>query len=271
MRSLPGVETGWMEGVLGDVVLVNGAPCPVHDVDAAQYRLRILNASGARRYRLALRVPGGADLPMTQIGSDGGLLAAPVVHDAIDMASAERFDVVVDFSSVPVGTEVTMTNTLGTGRTRDVMRFRVVRTAVDDSAVPERLAGIEPLLVPAGAPVRRFDFTRGTTHADWTINGRRFAPDVVEAESPLGEVQVSRSHSDVHHPVHVHLDPFQVLRRGARGPGPFDGGWKDTVDVRPGEIVDVAVRFTEYRGRYVMHCHNLEHEDMAMMARIRTV
>jgi spore coat protein A len=271
MRSLPGVEADWMEGVLGDVVLVNGAPWPVHDVDAARHRLRILNASGARRYRLALTVPGGPDLPMTQIGSDGGLLAAPVVHDAIELASAERCDVVVDFSAVPVGTEVTMTNTLGTGRTREVLRFRVVRAAADDSAVPEVLSEIEPLAVPPGAPVRRFDFTRGASHEDWTINGRRFDPGVAEAESRLGEVEVWRFVSDVHHPVHVHLDPFQVLRRGSGGPGEFDGGWKDTVDVRPGEIVDVAVRFRDFRGRYVMHCHNLEHEDMAMMATVRTV
>ncbi len=75
----------------------------------------------------------------------------------------------------------------------------------------------------------------------------------------------------MHHPVHVHLDSFQVVRRGAHGPGPYDAGWKDTVDVRPGEVVDVAVRFSGFRGRYVMHCHNLEHEDMAMMATIRTV
>ena len=75
----------------------------------------------------------------------------------------------------------------------------------------------------------------------------------------------------MHHPVHVHLDAFQVLRRGARGPGPFDGGWKDTVDLRPAEIVDVAVRFTEHAGRFVLHCHNLEHEDMAMMASVQMV
>ena len=78
MRSLPGVEDDWMEGVLGDVVLVNGAPWPVHEVDAARYRLRLLNASNARRYRLALTVPGAPDLPLVQIGSDSGLLAAPV-------------------------------------------------------------------------------------------------------------------------------------------------------------------------------------------------
>ncbi len=272
LRTLPGVEPEWAEGVLGDVVLVNGAPWPVHDVDAARHRLRILNASGARRYRLALGVPGGPDLPMTQIGSDGGLLATPVEHAAIELAPGERFDVVVDLGLVPVGTEVTMRNDLGAGTTADVMRFRVVRTARDDAAVPDVLSAVEPLLVPADAPLRTFTFARGPVgdHRGWTINGRPFEPDAPQVSTPLGQVEVWRFVTDVHHPVHVHLDPFQVLRRGNAGPGPSDAGWKDTVDVRPAEIVDVAVRFHDHRGRYVMHCHNLEHEDMAMMATVRT-
>jgi len=272
MRSLPGVEESWMEGVLGDVILVNGAPWPVHEVDAARYRLRLLNASSARRYRLALTVPGGPDLPLTQIGSDGGLLTAPVDHPAIVIVQAERFDVVVDFSVLPVGTEVTMVNTLGTGPTSDVMRFRVVRAAPDDSRVPERLAEVEPLVPPPGATPRTFEFARGTVgdHRGWTINGRAFDPDTALADIALGETEVWRFVTDVHHPVHVHLDAFQALRRGSGEPGPFDSGWKDTIDVRPAEIVDVAVRFTDHAGRFVMHCHNLEHEDMAMMATIRT-
>ncbi|WP_433275651.1 multicopper oxidase family protein [Pseudonocardia xinjiangensis] len=273
MRSVPGVEDDWMEGVLGDVVLVNGAPWPVHEVDAARYRLRLLNSSNARRYRLVLQVPGASDLPLVQIGSDGGLLAAPVTHQALDLAAGERFDVVVDFTALPVGTEVTMVNPLGTGRTTDVMRFRVVRTAKDDSRVPERLADVEPLVPPPGASRRTFRFTRGAVgdHRGWAINGTSFDPERSLADVPLGRTEVWRFVSDVHHPVHVHLDAFQVLRRGSFGPGPYDGGWKDTVDIRPGEIVDVAVRFEHYAGKFVFHCHNLEHEDMAMMATIRTV
>ncbi|OLF18574.1 multicopper oxidase family protein [Actinophytocola xanthii] len=272
MRSLPGVREEWMEGVLGDVVLVNGAPWPVHEIDAARYRLRLLNASNARRYRLALSVPGGPDLPLTQIGSDGGLLAAPVSHDAVELAPAERFDVVVDFSVLPVGTEVTMVNGLGAGGTDRVMRFRVVRRAPDDSRVPDRLAEVERLVVPPGARRRTFRFSRGAVddHTGWTINGRSFHPDDSHADSRLGEVEVWRLVTDVHHPVHVHLDPFQVLARDGGDPGPADAGWKDTVDIRPAEVVDIAVRFTDYTGRFVMHCHNLEHEDMAMMATVRT-
>ncbi|MGI5125580.1 multicopper oxidase family protein [Pseudonocardia sp. CA-107938] len=273
MRRLPGVTDQWMEGVLGDVVLVNGAPWPEHEVDAARYRLRVLNASNARRYRLALTVPGSPDLPIVQIGSDGGLLAAPVEHTYLDVAPGERFDVVVDFSVLPVGTTVTVTNAAGVGPTTDVMRFRVVRTARDDSTVPATLSAVEPLVPAAGATVRQFTFTRGSvgSHAGWAINGHTFDPDASIADIPLGETEIWRFVTDVHHPVHVHLDAFQVLRRGPRGPGEFDEGWKDTVDLRPGEVVEVAVRFTDHRGRFVFHCHNLEHEDMAMMATIRTV
>ncbi|WP_369136811.1 multicopper oxidase family protein [Modestobacter versicolor] len=271
LRHEPGVADEWMEGVLGDVVLVNGAAWPVHEVDAARHRLRLLNAANARRFQLALRVDGGGDLPFTQIGSDLGLLAAPVGHRSLTLAPAERSDVLVDFSAVPVGTAVTMVNELGEGRTGEVMRFRVARRAVDDSRVPDRLAEVETL-VP-GRVRREFVFERGSVgrHSGWTVNGLPFDPDASQADVPLGQTETWRFRTDVHHPVHVHLDGFQVLRRGPGGPGPSDAGWKDTVDVRPREVVEVAVRFTGHRGRYVVHCHNLEHEDMAMMATIRTV
>jgi FtsP/CotA-like multicopper oxidase with cupredoxin domain len=81
-----------------------------------------------------------------------------------------------------------------------------------------------------------------------------------------GQVERWRFSSDLHHPVHVHLAQFQVLSRGSGGPHPPDAGWKDTVDLRPADDVEVAIRFPDLPGRYVMHCHNLEHEDMAMMA-----
>jgi FtsP/CotA-like multicopper oxidase with cupredoxin domain len=273
MRSLPGVEADWMEGVLGDVVLVNGAPWPVHEVDAARYRLRLLNAANARRFALVLNVTGEKNLPFVQIGSDGGLLTEPVEHDRLTIAPGERFDVLVDFSVLPVGTEVTMVNALGTAGTANVMRFRVVRKAADDSAVPTRLAEIEPLIPGPGATVRTFEFRRG--YADdgmgWTINGERFDPDRSLADIPLGEVERWRFHTDVHHPVHVHLNPFQVLHRRGRGASDTDVGWKDTADLSPFEVLEVAVRFDDHAGRFVLHCHNLEHEDMAMMATIRTV
>ncbi|MGH3908432.1 MAG: multicopper oxidase family protein [Pseudonocardiaceae bacterium] len=267
LRRVPGVESNWMEGVLGDVILVNGAPWPVAEIDAARYRLRLLNASNARRYELAL-APGGEFI---QIGSDGGLLAAPVQHSSLRIAPGERFDVVVDFSAYPVGTEVTLVNRLGRDATAQVMRLRVVRPARDSSAVPARLSTVERLR--PGPVVRQWRFTRGRTgnHAGWTINGLPFDPSRVDARPQLGEVERWRFITDLHHPVNVHLDPFQVLSRRGREPAGFDAGWKDTVDLRPAEVVEVAVRFTDHRGRFMMHCHNLEHEDMAMMTTFATV
>ncbi|WP_436761556.1 multicopper oxidase family protein [Streptosporangium sp. V21-05] len=264
-----GVEAAYMEGVEGDVILVNGAPWPVLEVSNTRYRLRLLNASNARRYRLEL-TPGGR---FVQVGSDAGLLAAPVSHQAITMAPAERFDVVVDFSAYPVGTEVTMVNTLGTGPARDVMRFRVTRRAREDSAVPGRLAAFEPAVRSSAAASRLFDFRRTGQgpEASWTINGLPFRPGSPLARPRLGTTEVWRLTGDFHHPVHVHMAHFQVLSRNGRVPAATDGGWKDTVDVHPYEVVEVLVRFEGFRGRYMMHCHNLEHEDMAMMADFEVV
>jgi spore coat protein A, manganese oxidase len=270
LRSTPGVEQEFMEGVLGDVVLVNGAPWPVLEVDAARYRFRILNASNARRYELALD-PGNAKL--VQIGSDGGLLGGPVEHDSLLVAPAERFDVVVDFSAYDVGSEVTLVNRIGSGSTRQVMRFKVARRASDDSDVPARLSSYQAVEAPAGVVRRRWRFSFGSTpHGrGWLINGRPFDPERMEARPPLDTYEVWSFATDVHHPIHVHLAPFQVLSRGGKKPGPYDAGWKDTVDVRPAEVVEVLVRFSGHRGKYLIHCHNLEHEDMAMMAAFETV
>ncbi|MEN3536399.1 multicopper oxidase domain-containing protein [Microbispora sp. ZYX-F-249] len=267
LLTRPGVGDAFMEGVEGDVILVNGAPWPFLEVDAVRYRLRLLNASNARRLRLRL-TPGGR---FVQVGSDQGLLTAPLTHDAIAISPGERFDVIVDFSGHPVGTEVTMVNTLGAGAARDVMRFRVRRGAADDSAIPKRLSRAEP--VAAAVATRVFDFRRtGQGGAgSWTINGRRFRPGRPLATPRLNTSEIWRFTGDFHHPVHVHLARFRVLARNGRPPAATDAGWKDTVDVRPYEVVDVLVRFEGYRGRYMLHCHNLEHEDMAMMADFEVV
>ncbi|WP_211212778.1 multicopper oxidase domain-containing protein [Nonomuraea coxensis] len=146
------------------------------------------------------------------------------------------------------------------------MRFVVARRAPDDSAVPRVLsrAAARPVDVGAAVATRRFDFRRAQTA--WTINGRPYRPGVPLARPRLGTAEIWRFSSDFHHPVHVHLAHFLVLARNGRPPAATDGGWKDTVDVRPYEVVDVLARFAGHRGRYMLHCHNLEHEDMAMMA-----
>jgi FtsP/CotA-like multicopper oxidase with cupredoxin domain len=266
-----GAHGEYMAGVFGDVILVNGAPWPRHEVANVRHRLRFVNGSNARRYRLALSPRTASTGPsaavqgsLVQIGSDDGLLAAPVTHTDITISPGERYDVVVDFSAYPIGTEVTLQNLLGDGATWNVMRFAVTRTATDDTRVPEVLAPVQRLTRADAVAIRQFDFR--IKGGNWTINGTPYDPGGSLAAPRLDTVELWRFTSDFHHPVHVHLGHFQVLSRSGRNPSAAEGGWKDTVDVRPYETVEVLVAFSGYRGRYLMHCHNLEHEDMAMMA-----
>ncbi|WP_308250593.1 multicopper oxidase family protein, partial [Nonomuraea rhizosphaerae] len=258
--SLPdghGVREGYMGGVLGDVILVNGAPWPELRVARARYRLRLLNASNARTYELST---GG---PLVRIASDGGLLAAPRTVQRVRLAPGERAEVVVDFAAHRVGDHVELRNLAGEGPQARVMRFAVDRDESDDSAIPRVLSDVERL-DPAKATVTR-DFDFGNSGGKWLINGGPFDPGKVEARPKLGDTEIWRLTSDVAHPVHLHLSSFQVLSvDGERPGGPPE--WKDTVELRDAQTVEIVTRFTGYRGRYVMHCHNLEHEDMAMMA-----
>ena len=255
-------------GLLGDCMLVNGAPWPRTDVDAARYRVRILNACNARRLELALD-PGG---DLVQIGTDQGLLTRPHRRTSLTLAPAERADLVIDFGQHSPGTQVTLVNRLGDDAMGMVMRFDVARRATDDSRVPERLSRIERLDTARVVRTRDLHLALGRPmpsghhHSGgdrslpmWSINGQPYRPgeDLFRAE--LGTIERWRVTADVHHPVHAHLVPFQVEQDG-------DPTWKDTVDVGPASRVELLVPIEGYRGRYVLHCHNLEHEDRMMMA-----
>ncbi len=262
-----GVDSTYHNGVLGDVILVNGVPWPFVEVSAARYRLRIVNASNARRYDLQLDPPPPEGSPFTQIGSDGGLLAAPQELKRVYMTPAERFDLIVDFGRYPVGTNVVLTNRLGDGNTTQIMQFRVVRQAKDESAIPATLAQVERLDPAQAVRTRTFDFNQAQVdgQAVYRVNDRLFDQQFIAADPALGDTEIWTLRSTTHHPIHLHLVNFQVLAR-AGGLEPEDAGWKDTVRLTPRNDVQIITRFTGYRGKYVFHCHNLEHEDMAMMA-----
>jgi spore coat protein A, manganese oxidase len=260
-----------MEGVLGDAILVNGVPWPFMEVSNTRYRFRILNASNARRYGLALEPEPSEGAPFVQVGSDGGLLGAPIPHRTITIAPAERFDVLIDFSRYPLGTKVTLKNRLGDGTTSRVMRFHVVRKEKEESTVPKRLSDMsafEALGESDPRLTRKFTFSQAAPNGQvvWAINGKVFDPSRIDARPKLGSTEIWEFATDVHHPVHLHLVHFKVLSRNGRRPLPKDAGWKDTIDLRPFEVARVLARFDGYRGKYVIHCHNLEHEDMMMMA-----
>jgi len=262
----PGVTEGFMGGVLGDVILVNGAPWPKLEVANVKYRFRILNAANARRYEIALDPPG----EIVQIGSDGGLLAAPVTQGSIQIAQAERFDVIIDFSKYPVGSRVTLLNRLDTGAMGRVMRFDIVRSEHDDTSIPSKLSDVPDPRPEDAVVTRDFDFSYSRFRHEWLINGRPFDPNRMDARPRLDSTEIWRLATDFNHPLHLHLVHFRILSHSGR-PGIYDSGWKDTIDLGPGQAASILIPFRGYRGRYVFHCHNLEHEDMSMMANFEVI
>ncbi len=148
------------------------------------------------------------------------------------------------------------------------MRFDVVGHEPDTSSPPTSLRPVERLAEADAVVTRDFNFDLTATPLAWTINGQVFDPDRVDADPILGSTEIWRftTPTVMPHPVHLHLVMFQVLDRNGRPPVPAEAGWKDTVIVNHGETVRVIARFEHYTGRYVFHCHNLEHEDHMMMS-----
>ncbi len=285
----------WEEHFFGDTILVNGAVWPYLDVDRGKYRFRLLNGSGSRSYRLQLST-GGLMQVIQVIGSDTGLLEAPVPVSSLLLTPGERADVVVDFAGYAPGTEVLLENdapapfpgTPGVGVVPHVMKF-VVGTAIGDTApLP---AALRPIvrLDPASAAVAR-DFVLDKLNDDpctgsvWRINGLGW--DAVTEHPVLGTTEVWRfvNFTGTVHPMHMHLVAFQVLDRqpitvsgadwlpagAAIAPAPVEAGWKDTVAIGAQEAVRVIARFEDFVGLFPYHCHVLEHEDHEMMRQFET-
>jgi FtsP/CotA-like multicopper oxidase with cupredoxin domain len=270
-----------MAGVMGPEPFVNGVHKPFVDVDAALYRLRLLNGSNARIFRLGR----SDDLPFVLMGGDGGLLPQPVTLSSLDLAPAERADLLLDLRGLPVGSRVmlrslpfSMAGGMGfmgganlQGQPLDLLEFRITREVNDTAVVPTALPAVA-LPDPAEA-VRERRFVFESFQMNHTINSREFLMTRDDVEVPLGDTEIwhFENASGMPHPVHLHATHFRVLSRsGGRGQlFPWEAGRKDTVLIHPFETVRVAVQFTAERGLFLLHCHNLDHEDMGMMANVR--
>ena len=273
-----------MAGVLGDAVLVNGKPDAVLSVAATLYRLRLLNGSNARVYRLAF-----ADgRPFQAIGTDGGLLDRPVPVTIVDLGPGERVELLVDLGRDPIGTSLLLRSLafsvpggmmggmmpgmggggLPQGAALDILRLRVERSG-PLARVPEVLVPLERLDPAQAAGTQVFVLAMGMppVAGAFTINGRSFDARRVDVRARRGRLELweIRNASSEPHPFHVHGTAFQVVSRTSGPLGAHELGWKDTVLTWPGETVILAIRFEQYAGLYVLHCHNLEHEDAGMM------
>jgi spore coat protein A len=257
-------------GFRGDTILVNGAVAPRMKVERRLYRFRFLNAANARAFELEL----GNGRRMVQIGSDGGLLPAPVVRRSIPMEPAERVDVIVDFRQFGVGSKVILHNTVGEPSTSAVMRFDIVRGGAEEARIPKKLRELEEL--PEVNAERSWPLTfQGLAGGGsvWQIAGGGFSEMRIDCKPRLGTTELWTwvNQSSRTHPMHTHGYHFRVVSSNGQPPHAGDAGWKDTVAVYPNETVVVQPYFDYFPGVYVFHCHAAEHGDMSMMGQMEVV
>jgi FtsP/CotA-like multicopper oxidase with cupredoxin domain len=285
-----------MTGFLGEWVMVNGMPDFTLPVSTNAYRLRILNGSNSRIYRLAWQ----DDRPLTIIGTDGGLLEKPLQHRYAFLSPGERLEIWADFSEDSVGFETALVSlpfeggTAGRGMMMGrgmmqrhhlpngagftIFKIKVTKRENQDWILPPILSEIRPFRQDTADNYSKpKNFFLTMNHMQWSINGRTFEmEDVADDEIVrLGSKEIWEFHNtggrrmhmmDMPHPIHLHGKQFRVIERsGVRHKGYVDEGLKDTVLLMPGERIRILVDFDDYPGMFLYHCHNLEHEDLGMM------
>ncbi len=309
---------GQMVGFQGDRILVNGRPDYAIDVASRAYRLRILNGSNSRIYKLAWDDAS----PITVIGVDGGLLERPETKPYVMLAPGERLDVWADFSGRSVGSQLVMRSApfsgvlprmaqrmmggmmmrteLPVGADYPLFTVRVARAVSDSPALPKSLTKIARLRVNDVAnPNNPVPIAISEAPMAMLLNGRPYADDDIQPHEriPVDTLQLIEIYHDsggmggmgrgmgmmggmggmmsMAHPIHLHGQQFQILSRGFDDDAPNSyatmregfviSGWKDTALVTPGERVRIIKPFGDFKGLFMYHCHNLEHEDMGMM------
>ena len=269
----------WVPEAFGDVMLANGKAFPFLEVEARRYRFRVLNAANGRFFRLSL----GNGRSFQQIGTDQGLLPAPVTLERTLLAPAERADLVIDFSGL-AGEQIVLRSD-----SFEVMQFRVVPAKSEDrSLVPPALRPVPKTRESSAARTRPLALIERMSlkgeSMEMLLNGTPWHAPVTEKPAlDSTEIWSFINTTDDSHPIHLHLVRFQILDRRrfepfiylnsreihytgpAVAPAAEEAGWKDTVRADPHMVTRIIVRFEGYIGRYVWHCHVLEHEDNEMM------
>jgi len=262
---------------------VNGIHSPYVNVEAGWYRLRVLNGSTARVYKLAF----SNNMSFYIIGSDGGLVRSPEQVKSQMMAPGERLDILVNFGAVAVGKSVHLESKKYSeynvqGRQEfSIIKFTIDRTSSRTFTLPETLSTINAIPTASSVATRTFDVSAGGVGHDGggsghAINGKLFDMHRVDETVEAGTTEIwefdNRMGGEMH-PMHIHGVQFQVLdRMGGRGSLiSSEQGWKDTVLVMPKEKVRVIMTFPLYTGTFVFHCHNLEHEDDGMMLNYKII
>jgi spore coat protein A, manganese oxidase len=273
------------QGVYADVVLVNGVMFPHVSVKRQKYFFRILNASASRTYQLTLsqhetvQTIGDPVYQMQVVGSDAGLLAQPeplIAPQPLRIGVAERYGVVIDFAKFPANVTQLYLRNLSFSTNLGADLPVLLRFDLQDAPIaqpPRRCELPTPLgiMTDRQALEDRFVKTRtlrfGRSGNQWTINGQTWNPNHVELNPDQCAIEVWNlvNTGGWTHPVHIHLVDFRIIDRNGQPPLPYERGWKDVVVLSPLETVRVIAKFAPHRGKYMIHCHNIVHEDHDMM------
>lgn len=291
-------QSNSMSGFVGDRILVNGRLTQSIDVAGKFYRLRFLNGSNSRFYKLAW----SDGTPMTAIATDGGLLESPVQRPYLMLAPGERIEVIADFKAFPFKqrrqlisqTFSPMGNVGGggdlpNGAAFPILTFRIRRRMADNFVLPQTLSTIvhyrlKDAVNAANPRTYPISFQMG----NWLLNGRTFEMEGVAANETVGlntleawDLSNQAGMMQMAHPIHIHLVQFQIIERQINASGAVnyegvrygyvDSGWKDVIMLMPGERARVLLRFEDFTGKFVYHCHILEHEDMGMMRNFQVI
>jgi len=275
----PDPESPWVPEVMGNAILVNGKLFPYLKVEPRRYRFRLLNGSNSRIYHLALANAA----PFHQIGTDQGLLPAPVPLTMLEIAPGERADLVIDFAKHR-GTQLILKNDETV-----VMQFQISSENVDDkSSLPPILRPV-PMIPESQAVQTRLltldEYVNKTGNPLMQLLNATHWKEPVTEKPILGSTEIWSLINPTNdtHPIHLHLVRFQILDRRPyepwlfqtkrqlhfvgppEPPDPNEAGWKDTVQAHSRMVTRIIVPFQGFTGRYVWHCHILEHEDNEMM------
>ncbi len=287
----PDPQSPWVPEIFGNAILVNGKLFPCLDVEPRKYRFRVLNASNARTYHLSLvdntavdnAANNHAAAPFHQIGTDQGLLAAPVPLANLEISPGERADLIVDFSELR-GAHLILKNDAFV-----VMQFRVSSVrATDTSSLPSSLRPVPKIPESQAIQTRLLTLDEYVNKSGnpvmLLLNATHWKAPITE-KPVLGSTEIWTLINPTNdtHPIHLHLVRFQILDRQSyepwlfqtkrqlhflgppEPPEPNEAGWKDTVRAHSRMVTRIIVPFHGFTGRYVWHCHILEHEDNEMM------
>ena len=269
----------WVSECHGNAVLCNGKLYPYFEVEPRRYRLRLINVANTSFFDLSLS-HGHA---FQQIASDQGLLSAPLERSRIELYPAERAEVIVDFSGMD-GQSLQLRQ-----QSEGILEFRVRdRGNKDTSVLPAVLrpvARIDPASAIRDRQLALGEQDDASGNAmTMLLDGKMWSDPI--SEKPRQHTTETWSFVNITgdaHPIHLHLVRFQIIDRRpfdlfawnahrivkytgpAEAPPPHEAGWKDTVRTDPGMVTRIAMRFDGEPGRYVWHCHFLEHEDNEMM------